>query len=181
MTTTVDALKTVVLVLFFAFIIRAVIFQPFVVEGSSMVPTFYDHDYLIVNKFIYYFQTPKRGDVIVFRSPTIRNTDFIKRVIGLPGDLVRFDNGQISINGIKISEPYINQETSSSSGTLVSTTERFLQQNEYWVMGDNRDHSSDSRDWGGLQRSAIIGKATITVFPVADFGLVKTPDYNLSR
>ena len=180
-TATAEALRTIVLVLFFAFIIRAVIFQPFVVEGSSMVPTFHDHDYLIVNKFLYYFESPKRGDVIVFRAPTARNTDYIKRVIGLPGDLVRIDNGQLFINGTKVEEAYVNQDSMANRSVQPTSLERFLNQNEYWVMGDNRNNSSDSRAWGPLQHSAIIGKATITVFPIADFGLVKTPSYSLGR
>ena len=178
---TAEALRTVVLVIFIALIIRAVIFQPFVVEGASMVPTFHDRDYLIVNKFLYYFESPQRGEVIVFHSPTVRNTDFIKRVIGLPGDLVRIDNGQLFINGTKITEAYTNHEATANGSLQPTTIERFLNQREYWVMGDNRNHSSDSRDWGPLQQSAIIGKATITVFPPSDFGLVKTPSYSLGR
>ena len=143
-----------------------------------MVPTFHDRNYLIVNKFIYRFTAPKRGDVIVFRSPTIRNTDFIKRVIGLPGEVVRVDNGQLFINGQKIDEPYLNRAIDGTSGLQPTSVEHFLASDQYWVMGDNRDHSSDSREWGPLERSAIIGKATVTVFPIADFGLVKAPSYS---
>lgn len=172
-----EAIWTVVVILFFAVLIRSFVFQPFVVEGSSMVPTFNDHDYLIVNKFRFRFTPPRRGDVIVFLSPTIRNTDFIKRVIGLPGEVVRIDGNQVFVNGQKLSEPYLNQDDTTPPSTSI---ERFLGTEEYWVMGDNRSHSSDSRDWGPLQRSAIIGQASITVFPRADFGLVAHPSYSLS-
>ena len=173
-----ETVSTILIVLFFAFVIRAFIFQPFVVEGSSMVPTFHDHNYLIVNKFVYRFATPKRGDVIVFQSPTIRNTDFIKRVIGLPGDVVRVEKDQVFVNGKKIDEPYINHETDGSSALQPASLERFLSSTQYWVMGDNRNHSSDSRDWGPLESTAIIGQATITVFPTQDFGLVQAPSYS---
>ena len=170
-----EVLKTIAVVLFFAFIIRAFVFQPFVVEGSSMVPTFHDRDYLIVNKYDYRFNQPQRGDVIVFKSPTIPNTNFIKRIIGKPGELVKVENGKVFVNGTQLSEPYINQETPDTTQSV--TIERFLKADEYWVMGDNRNHSSDSREWGPLQKSAIIGKAWITVFPSSDFGVIKRPSY----
>ncbi len=172
-----EAIWTVGVVLFFAVLIRSFVFQPFVVEGSSMLPTFHDHDYLIVNKFIYRLEAPERGDIVVFRSPTIRNTDFIKRVIGLPGEVVRVEGSQLFVNGQKINEPYLNDGDATTP--LATSVERFLGTDEYWVMGDNRDHSSDSRDWGPLERSAMIGQAAFTVFPRADFGPIAHPSYAL--
>ena len=172
-----EILKTIAVVLIFAFIIRTFVFQPFVVDGSSMVPSFHDRDYLIVNKFDYRFQAPQRGDVIVFKSPTIPNTNFIKRIIGLPGETVKIENNQVSVNGKVLSEPYINKEDGTEDSLQIAPIDRTLASNEYWVMGDNRDHSSDSRDWGPLQKSAIIGKVWITVFPSSDFGLIKRPTY----
>lgn len=173
-----EILRTVVVVLFFAFIIRAFIFQPFVVEGKSMEPTFHDRDYLIVNKFEYRFETPHRGEVIVFKSPTIPNTNFIKRIIGLPGELVKIDStGAIFVNGKQLNEPYITQANPALVTGQPSTIERYLNQDEYWVMGDNRNHSSDSREWGPLQKSSIIGRAWITVFPKQDFGFISQPSY----
>lgn len=172
-----EILRTVFVVLFFAIIIRAFVFQPFVVEGSSMVPTFHDRDYLIVNKFEYRFEKPHRGEVIVFQSPTIPNTNFIKRIIGLPGEVVKIDKGVVSVNGKVLDEPYINHDNSDGGGLQPVTIERFLNQDEYWVMGDNRNHSSDSREWGPLKKSAIIGSAWVTVFPKQDFGFITHPNY----
>jgi len=170
-----EILRTVLVVLLVAFAVRAFVFQPFVVEGQSMEPTFHDRDYLIVNKFDYRIGEPHRGDIIVFRSPTIPNTNFIKRIIGLPGEVVKVDsNGTVSVNDHALSEPYVNHQ---ASGEQTPPVERFLQPDEYWVMGDNRDHSSDSRDWGPLQKSAIIGRAWVTVFPKTDFGVVRVPTY----
>jgi len=171
-----EILRTVLVVLIVAFAVRAFVFQPFVVEGQSMEPTFHDRDYLIVNKYDYRIGTPKRGDVIVFQSPTIPNTNFIKRIIGLPGEVVKIDaKGVVSVDDKVLGEPYINHDLNPTPET--PPIERFLQPNEYWVMGDNRNHSSDSRDWGPLQKSAIIGRAWVTVFPKTDFGVVQVPSY----
>ncbi len=176
---TYEVLRTIVTVLFFAFVIRAFVVQPFVVEGKSMEPTFHDQDYLLVNKYDYRLRDPARGDIVVFVSPTIKNTNFIKRIVGLPGDLVRIENDDVLINGTKIDEPYITPEVDTPNSFRATQVERFLNQNEYWVMGDNRNHSSDSREWGPLQRSAIVGRAWITVFPRTDFGVLRRPSYAL--
>lgn len=173
---TFDVLRTVVTVLFFAFVIRAFIMQPFVVEGRSMEPAFYDHDYLIVTKFSYRLADPKRGDIVVFESPTLKDTNFIKRIIGLPGDLIRIDSTNVYVNGAKLAEPYVNPDTFTET-TRPTSIERFLNQHEYWVMGDHRNHSSDSREWGPLPRSAILGRAWVTVFPLRDFGVIELPTY----
>lgn len=171
---TYEVVRTVFVVVVFAVLIRSFIVQPFIVEGRSMEPTFHDHDYLIVSKFDYRFHRPNRGDVIVFVSPTIPNTNFIKRIVGLPGELIRIDESGVFVNDRELAEPYANAGTDERSATV----ERFLNKGEYWVMGDNRTHSSDSREWGPLNERAILGRALITVFPKRDFGLVTHPNYS---
>lgn len=147
--------------------IRVFIAQPFVVEGLSMHPTFGDGDYLIIDELSYRFEDPERGDVVVFRYPNNPSVFFIKRVIGLPGETVRIERGQVSVvrtdgTTLTLEEPYVVAEDATYSG--VST----LGEGQYFVMGDNRPKSSDSRVWGALPEKDIMGKAFARLFPVAE-------------
>lgn len=144
--------------------IRILIAQPFIVSGSSMVPTFEDKQYLIVDQITYKIYEPKRGDVIVFRFPLDTSKFFIKRIIGLPNEEVIIKNGKITIkdkNGVEMNleEPYLEYVSKDSMSIA-------LKENEYFVMGDNRTASSDSRSWGVLPRENIVGKALIRLLPV---------------
>lgn len=146
--------------------IRWFVAQPFIVSGASMENTFHNGEYLIVDQISYYFEEPKRGDVIIFRYPHDPSKFFIKRVIGVPGDTVKIEGDVISIvneeypEGQTLEEPYVK-----SMAPNTNKTER-LTENEYYVMGDNRDASSDSRSWGILSRDKIIGRAFLRLFPV---------------
>jgi signal peptidase I len=150
--------------LLLVFIVRTFIAQPFVVNGSSMEPTFYTSEYLIVDQLSYTLSSPKRGDVIVFKYPLIPSRYFIKRVIGLPGETVRITGEKVEIKEVDseefftLEEPYIRFEKESS-------TEVTLTNEEYFVMGDNRLASLDSRSWGPLNESFIVGKAFVRLFP----------------
>ncbi len=145
--------------------IRLFIAQPFIVSGASMEDTFHSGEYLIVDQVTYKFEKPNRGDVIVFRYPRDPSKFFIKRVIGLPGDTVTIEDGMVTITneanptGMVLSEDYA--ETMPPAAKLVETTGA----REYFVMGDNRDESSDSRAWGVLQEERIIGRAWLRLFP----------------
>lgn len=172
-----ETLRTIVLVLLAAFLIRSFVAQPFVVEGRSMEPTFHNADYLVVNKFEYRFGEPQRGDVIVFRAPEDPSQNYIKRVIALPGETVKLSNGSVSVNGQLITESYVAPPSSEDSDSLSFSLEQKLGAGEYFVLGDNRDHSSDSRRWGPLPKANIIGKVDIVVFPLADFGTIDLPTY----
>lgn len=145
--------------------IRMFIAQPFIVSGASMETTFSTNEYLIVDQISYKFEDPKRGEVIIFRYPRDPSKFFIKRVIGIPGDTLEIDGNVVTLSndeypeGFTLEEPYVL--TMSPNTTLTET----LGTNEYFVMGDNRDASSDSRMWGVLGRDQIIGRAFLRLFP----------------
>lgn len=159
-------------------LLRPFVAEPFIVSGSSMVPNFHDKEYLIIEKLSYRFGIPSRGDVIVFKYPKDPSQYFIKRVIGLPGEKVRVDQGHVYVtnvahpDGFELNEPFIDNQpiTFGKSETVV------LKEDEYYVLGDNRLQSSDSRVWGVLSKKNIIGKVWIRVLPVSKFGIIKHAD-----
>lgn len=147
--------------------IRAYVAQPFIVNGSSMLPTFHNGEYLIIDEFSYHFRPPQRGEVVVFKYPQDTKKYFIKRVIGLPGETVEIENGTITItklNGEKeiLSEPYMNESILFDQEKINKT----IGENEYFVMGDNRDWSFDSRTWGTVPDRLIKGRAFVRLFPI---------------
>ena len=149
--------------------IRIFVISPFVVDGESMHPTFENLDYLIVDEAVYDLKAPARGDVIVFRYPLNPSVFYIKRIIGLPGETVSINHGVVSItNAVGITsalaEPYIVNEDATY------TKKVSLGAGEYFVMGDNRPNSSDSRVWGILPRKNIIGRVDLRLLPVGRIG-----------
>ncbi len=163
-----ELLRFTVLVLIIVIPLRIFIAQPFIVNGQSMMPTFKNGDYLIVDELTFKYSEPKRGEVIVFRLPSNHKRFLIKRVVGLPGETVVISGNNITItkeNGdvIKLDENYLNGYF-SSYGTWK------LKNNEYFVMGDNRNNSSDSRSWGVLDKDLIIGKTFLRLFPFTTIG-----------
>jgi len=171
MTFTGSALKEIgtflVLAIIIVLPIRLFIAQPFLVEGESMVPTFESGDYLIVDELSYHFTEPKRGEVLVFRYPKDPKVFYIKRVIGLPGETVAIDRGIVTITRadkttFSLTEPYIvTEDATYSESTLVGT-------GEYFMMGDNRPKSSDSRVWGVLPEKDIMGRALVRLLPTSN-------------
>jgi signal peptidase I len=151
--------------------IRLFIAQPFVVSGSSMVPTFIDKDYLIVDEITYKFNDPKRDDVIIFRYPLDKSKFFIKRIIGLPGETVDIKGSVITItngehkDGLVLDQPYVKNQKEDTVHTV-------LKDNEYFVMGDNRSASSDSRYWGAVPRKNIVGRALLRLLPFGEMGIL---------
>lgn len=161
-----EIIKFTVIALAIVIPVRAYIAQPFVVSGASMDPTFATGEYLIVDELSYRFNEPARGQVIIFKFPRDTKTYFIKRVIGLPGETVDVRQGNVSVidkdsNVINLDEPYVN-ESHMVSDTFTVT----LGENEYFVMGDNRAQSSDSRSWGPLERKYIIGRPIVRLLPI---------------
>jgi signal peptidase I len=151
--------------------IRLFVAQPFVVQGESMHPTFENNDYLIVDELTYRFEAPQRGDVIVFRYPGDPKIFYIKRIIGLPGETVSITNGTVTItktDGTKmtLTEPYAVVDDATYNGTTALTSD------QYFVMGDNRPESSDSRVWGPLPKENIIGRVFLRLLPPTAIGIL---------
>jgi len=180
-----DLLKTGVIVFVIAFCLRYFAVQPFIVDGASMMPNYVDKEYILAEKISYITGAPKRGDVIVFRYPENPSISYIKRVIGLPGETVKIENNIVTIinnnhpDGVPLSELYLSPDAltlaeGSTSGAFTSK----IGDNEYFVIGDNRQHSSDSREWGLLPKSNIIGRAWMTILPTNKFGIQKRVNYN---
>ncbi len=151
--------------------IRFFVAQPFVVDGESMFPTFLDDDYLIVDELTYRFNEPERGDVVVFKYPGDPKVFYIKRIIGLPGETVSIDHGNVTIkkvdgSTITLEEPYVIAEDATY------TLDSMLTDDQYFVMGDNRPRSSDSRVWGALPKDHLIGRAFIRLLPPTATGMM---------
>lgn len=163
------------------FLIRWLAFNPFIVDGESMMPNFHDGEKMIVNKLIYDIREPKRGEVIVFLAP--EGKDYIKRVIGLPGERVKVQGDRVLIDGKPISEPYIEDElakaqangTSYNNGFYSTTEEVTIPKDSLFVLGDNRPYSKDSRfpDVGFVPYDKIVGRADFVYWPLGDLRLVK--------
>ncbi len=164
-----EYLECIIIALVLAFFIITFVVQSFVVDGSSMEPTLHHGQRLLVNKFLFYFTSPKPGDIIVFRYPANPREDFIKRVIGIGGDTIGIADGRVLVNNEPLEEPYLTEPTYGNHAIQVPPGKIF-------VLGDNRNNSRDSRypDVGLLSRKDIIGKATFIYWPPRDLGLVGT-------
>jgi signal peptidase I len=151
---------------------RMFIAQPFIVSGASMEPTFRTGQYLIIDQLSYRLDEPMRGDVVIFRFPQDPSKFFIKRIIGLPGERVQVSDGIVRITHaideepIVLAEPYLTEETQPDDHVTIT-----LEEDEYFVMGDNRPASSDSRVWGPVPRKNIVGKALVRLLPFTAIGL----------
>ena len=160
-----EVIRFAIIALPLVFLFRSFIAQPFVVRGGSMEPTFQNNEYLIVYELPYHFRDPERGDVVVFQYPNDPKQHFVKRVVALPGETIEIRNNQITIynkeniDGLVIDEPHIESPT---HGNLRTT----LKEDEFFVLGDNRNNSSDSRFWGPLEKEFITGRALLRLWPV---------------
>jgi signal peptidase I len=174
-----DIFEVIVFAVGIFFFIYLLIMRPHKISGQSMMPNFPDSEYLLTEKVTYYLRNPERGDVVVF-TPPISNTDeFIKRVIGLPGENVMVQNDHVYINDKLLQEPYLKDTVVTTGGTFLTDGQEFtVPQGEYFVMGDNRPNSSDSRYWGPITKSAISGRAWIIYWPISNAGVVQKPVYN---
>jgi len=176
-----ETVKVIIISLLIIVPVRYFLIQPFYVQGSSMKPNFFDREYLIIDEISYRFEKPVRGEVIVFRYPRDPKKFFIKRVIGLPGEQVEINNSEITIfnsqnpDGFKLDESgYLAQDVKTSGNLRVS-----LDDNEYYVMGDNRSSSLDSRGFGPIQSPAIVGRVWLRGWPVDRAAVIGTPEYDL--
>lgn len=161
------------IVLIIGIVFRIFILQPYIVEGSSMEPNFHDKEIMLVDKINYRFRDVSRGDIVIFHAPKNPGDDYIKRVVGLPGETVVIENGKVFINGGIISESYLTQGQQTTNLKSTGFFTQTLGENEYFVLGDNRDNSSDSREWGILPEINIVGRAWYILIPWNSHGFVK--------
>jgi signal peptidase I len=172
-----DNIQIIVIALAIAFILRVFVAEPRYIPSGSMIPSLLINDRIIVDKVSYQFNPPQRGEIIVFyppESPAIEDTSqpFIKRIIGLPGDRIRIDNGKVFVNERPLTEEYIAAPPNYKIQALT------VPPNAYWVMGDNRNFSNDSHVWGFLPKQNIIGRACLRFWPFdRRFGWLKPPHY----
>lgn len=167
-----DILVTVLVAVFAFFVLRASI-QSCLVVGPSMEPTVESSQRLLISKVEYVIHAPQRGDIIVFQPPNQQQPDYIKRVIGLPGDTVEIKNGHVYLNGKSLDEPYIK-----AAPTYTFAVKRLAADN-YFVLGDNRNNSNDSHNGWTISREAIVGKAWLRIWPPLDWGVIPNGNLNV--
>jgi len=176
-----DILEVIVFAIGIFFFVYLLIMRPHKIKGQSMHPNFPDSEYLLTEKVTYYFRNPQRGDVVVF-TPPVSEDEFIKRVLALPGEKITLRGGRVYINGKLLEEPYLAKELRTDGGSFLEEGEEFtIPAGQYFVMGDNRPHSSDSRAWGPISKKPISGRAWVVYWPLNFAGSVKKPAYNLSN
>lgn len=158
--------ETIVLTLLIYFLVRTFLFENYRVLGHSMDPTLENDQFLVVNKLGYRLGEPERGDIIVFRDPRSDERKLIKRVIGLPGEVLEVQGGQVFVNGQRLDEPYIDNP---GRYTQEATP---IPEGMYFVLGDNRNNSSDSHNWGTLPRDRVVGKAWVSYWPPRLWGVI---------
>ncbi|MBI4129725.1 signal peptidase I [Candidatus Roizmanbacteria bacterium] len=173
-----DILQTIVLAAAIFVVIYLFAAQPHMVRGASMESSFHSGDYILTEKVSYRFRLPQRGEVIVFKAPNRPKDDYIKRVIGLPGETVRISGGVVFINDKVLTETYEPESNRTSGGRFLPEDQIFtVPDNSYFVLGDNRSHSSDSREFGPIEKDSIIGQAVFRYWPLQKFGLIPLPSY----
>ncbi|MBV8696185.1 MAG: signal peptidase I [Ktedonobacteraceae bacterium] len=168
-----EILETIVLTVLMFLIIRLAV-QNFNVDGMSMEESLHNQELILVDKWSYRFHTPTRGDVVVFVAPPQPDQDYIKRIIGLPGDIITINNGVPTVNGMTLKEFYVDPKFMGAAPGDQTVVNVVVPPNYYFVMGDNRQHSSDSRYWGCLPRRNIIGRAALIYWPFGreNYGLL---------
>ncbi len=172
-----ETAKIIIIALIIVIPIRYFVFQPFFVKGQSMEPNFENGDYLIVDEISYKFRDPQRGEVVVFKYPNDLSQRYIKRIIGLPGETVKIENGKVAVFNQE-GENFLEETNYLSSFVFTpGTIQTTLAGNEYFVLGDNRVASADSRRWGSLPREDIIGRVFLRAWPFAALAKIEAPAY----
>ena len=173
-----DFLEVIVTSFAIFLFVYLLVLQPHKIKGNSMEPNFHDGQYLLTNKLTYKFQEPKRGDVVIFEPPVTKDEEYIKRIIALPGETVSIKDGHYYINGVKLDEIYIPENIYTKGKMfLPNNSEKVVPAGSYFVSGDNRESSSDSRFWGFITKDKITGKAWFIYWPVKDIGVVNAANY----
>lgn len=181
-----DVVSTVLIAIAIFLVVYFLLVKPHQVIGESMEPTFYTHQYILTDLMSYRFHNPERGDVIVFRAPQDQTKDLIKRVIGLPGESIEFtSDGKVMLknkahpNGFQLSEPYVNNGAPTHAESATKDNEWYqIPDGKYFVMGDNREHSSDARDFGAIEKDLIIGRAWVRYWPLPNISFIPGVQYS---
>ena len=160
-----EIIETAVLTLLMFLIIRFAV-QNFNVDGTSMEPNLHNTELILVDKWTYLFRTPVRGDVIVFVAPPNHNLDYVKRIIGIPGDVITIRDTTVIVDGVTLNETYVDPRNQGNLFAYKNITDQVVPDGDYFVLGDNRAVSSDSRDWGFVPRQNIIGRAAFVYWPL---------------
>ena len=173
----IDIVQTLLLAAAVFLVVYVFLFRPFQVNGDSMYPNFYDKEYILTNIIVLNFEDPKRGEVIVFKAPSDPEKDYIKRVIGIPGDRIYIEKGYVYLNSQKLDESkYLKPDVLTFGGSFLKEKNEVTVPNEmYFVVGDNRSFSSDSREWGFVPKKSVIGKSFFVYWPLDKIGVVKNP------
>ena len=173
-----EVLEIAVIAVVAVFVVRTYLVQPFLVSGTSMVPTFASGDYVLTDELTYHFRSPERGEVVVFHDPEDWATYFIKRVVGLPGEHVVIKNNQITITNAEHPNGFVLDETYLPSGLITSgNIDVTLSTSSYFMLGDNRPFSYDSRSWGPLPSKNIVGLVRFRLWPVNELQAFAAPSY----
>lgn len=168
----IDFFQTLVVFAAIGTAIYWLIAQPHKVSGSSMFPNFKNGDYIITDKLTYRVSDPKRGDIVVFKNPKDETQDFIKRIIGVPGDRIKVEGGKVYLNGTELTEPYLAETVVTNPGSFAREGQEVtVEAGHYLTFGDNRPASSDSREWGQITRAELIGKVFFRYWPATEVGL----------
>ncbi len=160
-----EVIETIVLTALMFLVIRFAV-QNFNIEGHSMEPNLHDQELILVDKWTYLFRSPARGDVIVFMAPPQPSQDYIKRVIGVPGDVITIQNTTVIVDGVKLKESYIDPNNQGNMFDYKHISNMVVPPDDFFVLGDNRKGSSDSRDWGFVPEQNIIGRAALVYWPL---------------
>lgn len=174
----VDFIQTLVVFGAIFSVIYLFVAQPHRVSGNSMFPTFHNGDYILTDKLSYRLRSPKKGDVIVLKNPKNESQDFIKRIIAGSGDTVKVDSGRVYLNGVLKTESFLQTSVYTNSGNFLRDGQSYnVTDDQFIVMGDNREHSSDSREWGVVKTNEIVGKVFFRYWPPQALGLYQDPKY----
>lgn len=173
-----DFLQGIVVFLALLVMVYLFIMSPQEINGASMEPNFHNGEYILTNKAMYKLRNPRRGEVVIFKSPDNKEIDYIKRIIGLPGDTVSLSGNALWINGQRLDEPYLAPGTYIFGGSYLRENEPVVvPPGQYFVVGDNRPHSKDSREFGPIAKEDFIGLAVLRYWPLNKLGLVQLPLY----
>ncbi len=181
-----DLIETIAISLSIFLVVYLFLMQPHQVNGQSMVPNFQNGEHVMTDKITYKMRDPLRGEIVVFHAPPAAGCaegtgcDFIKRIIAIPGDTIAVKDNAIWVNGEKLPEPYIPVDFEILAGRATLNQEIYLGSTEYFVVGDNRPHSSDSRSWGAITKDDIVGRVFLRYWPPKEISLIQKADYPMN-